>query len=483
MQTRPIRIPRPPRANAALAPAALVLLAFALRAHHLAAMSLWSDEDITLDRAQLPLGTLLSRLPVEHVPLYFVFMRGWTRLAGTSDTALRFPSLVFGVAMVALAGYVGARLAGRRSGMLLALLLAINPFQVWYGQEARMYTLLGAFGLGALAAVLRAEARGDGRPAARGWLAAGGLTAAAMYTHYYGALLVFVLFAWACADLARSGRTALRGWGLAGGTAALLFAPWLPHMRGFLSYSGWRPPLPLGDAPWSLVAAWAAGAKTSGNPLRDGMRKLVRHPLHSGTRLDKIMAVRALCYLAVPLAVGGLLLVRTDDYHPRYYFAVLPAFYLAVAAGLAALPDALRRTGVGLVLILAACPLAWMYGNPAFQKQAYGPFLHAVEAAAGHADTVLFLDGPALGLAKRYEMPKSPVKIVNLGSSLNRARAQAEIDAKMAGLAAEYPHLWLAWDGEARGLGGRWLAAHARQVGHWAFQDITLERYEAEGPR
>ena len=47
--------------------AGLCLLAFALRAHRLAAQSLWSDEDITLDRAGLPLRELLAGLPVETV--------------------------------------------------------------------------------------------------------------------------------------------------------------------------------------------------------------------------------------------------------------------------------------------------------------------------------------------------------------------------------------------------------------------------------
>ena len=48
----------------------------------------------------------------------------------------------FGVAAIALAYRVGARLYARRVGVLAAALLAFAPFQVRYSREARMYALL-----------------------------------------------------------------------------------------------------------------------------------------------------------------------------------------------------------------------------------------------------------------------------------------------------------------------------------------------------
>ncbi len=233
----------------------LTLLACALRAWGLVAQSLWSDEDISLDRAQLPLGELLARLPVEHAPGYFVLLRGWTHLAGEGDLALRFPSLVGGVLAVALGAYVASRLVGRRAGLVVGLLLAVNPFLVWYGQEARMYTLLAATSLGALACVLRAESAQ--RPG-RWWLAAGALTALTVYTHYYGALLVLTLVAWGLLDLARRGRATAKGWLMAGATAFILFLPWLPRSLAALGFPGGRAFLFQGDV-FAIAAAWSAG--------------------------------------------------------------------------------------------------------------------------------------------------------------------------------------------------------------------------------
>ena len=45
----------------------LTLVAFALRAHRLGAQSLWSDEDITLDRISQPVEAIVAGLPVEIV--------------------------------------------------------------------------------------------------------------------------------------------------------------------------------------------------------------------------------------------------------------------------------------------------------------------------------------------------------------------------------------------------------------------------------
>ena len=71
-----------------------LLVAFALRAHHLTFESLWSDEGISLQRAAEPLRAMLAAMPVEHAPGYFVALRGWMALAGDSDFALRFFSLL-----------------------------------------------------------------------------------------------------------------------------------------------------------------------------------------------------------------------------------------------------------------------------------------------------------------------------------------------------------------------------------------------------
>ena len=63
------------------------------------------------------------------------------RLFGTSEFAVRLPSLIAGVALVPSMCWVGRVLYDRRTGWVAAVLAAIAPFGVWYSQEARMYSL------------------------------------------------------------------------------------------------------------------------------------------------------------------------------------------------------------------------------------------------------------------------------------------------------------------------------------------------------
>lgn len=461
----------------------LALLAFALRAWGLAAQSLWSDEDITLDRARLPLGELLAQLPVEHPPGYFLLMSAWTRLAGDGDYALRYPSLIAGVLTVLLGGYVARRLVDRRAGWVTGLLLAVNPFLVWYGQEARMYALLAALALAALACVLRAE---TARRPLRWWVAAGVATALTVYTHYYGALLVLVLGAWAGLDLVRRDRSALRGWLMAGLSALLLFLPWTSQALAVLAFPGWREPQVLRDIPGIVLGAWSAGTTEVLGVAGwvtllyvalalVGLYALVR----AGIRTASVGAWRACLFLAMPLLAMTLVVIKTQDFHPRYFFAALPAFYLVVGSGAAALPRPVFRVATSL-LVLAALPSLWgLYSGAGPQKPNYHPFLRAVEAAAGHEDTVLFLDGPSLGLARRYEVADSPVKIVNMRQDKGEPSSEA-VAQRAAELATEFPHLWLAENGEANGDIGRWLDRSAYMVDEpRSFQDIRLTRYFA----
>ena len=152
---RPAQAPRAGALPARLAMLAILLVAFALRAYRLDFQSLWSDEGISLLRSSQSLPAMLRNMPVEHTPGYFVLLHGWLALAGTSDTALRWLSLLPSVLAVALMFRLGVSLgaaeASRSSvqqlvAVLGALLLATSGFQIWYAQEARMYAWLSGRG-------------------------------------------------------------------------------------------------------------------------------------------------------------------------------------------------------------------------------------------------------------------------------------------------------------------------------------------------
>ncbi len=89
----------------------------------------------------------------QNGPLYYFLLRGWVALAGYTEYAMRYFSLLFGVLCVPLTAALGTRMLGRGPGIVAAALMALAPYMVWYGQEVKMYTLvpflvlLGLYGL------------------------------------------------------------------------------------------------------------------------------------------------------------------------------------------------------------------------------------------------------------------------------------------------------------------------------------------------
>jgi len=148
---------------------ALLLLGYWLRVHNLDAFSFWTDEGLTPARSGYPVAQILRNEIViqgyvstdTHPPLYYLIIHLTRQLFGLSDFAFRYPSVLFGVLLIPLLYQLGRRLPSGRSageqgsrgagvrrrhglslGLLVALLTAVNPLQVYYSQEARMYTLL-----------------------------------------------------------------------------------------------------------------------------------------------------------------------------------------------------------------------------------------------------------------------------------------------------------------------------------------------------
>lgn len=123
---------------------ATFLFALALRLYDLGGESLWFDEAITYGRARLPLPELIAdTLGRKHVPTYFLFMHYWVQL-GDSEAFLRLPSALLGALTSMFVALAGTRLRGPLAGFTAGACTALSSAQVYYGQEARMYTLLTA---------------------------------------------------------------------------------------------------------------------------------------------------------------------------------------------------------------------------------------------------------------------------------------------------------------------------------------------------
>src|SRR5919204_4501936 len=74
-------------------------------------------------------------------PLYYVLAWLWSKLFGTGEVGLRSLSALFGTLTVPAAYLAARELASRRAGTIAAGLVAVNPYLIWYSQEARSYAL------------------------------------------------------------------------------------------------------------------------------------------------------------------------------------------------------------------------------------------------------------------------------------------------------------------------------------------------------
>ena len=168
--------------------AGILVVGAALRLWGLGSESLWHDEAWTWYLVHDSLGDLLHRLirSDAHPPLYFLLLWPWVKL-GDSETLLRLPSALLGIASLPLLYRLGRSLAGAREGLVAMALLAVSPFHVMYSQEARSYSLLFFLCLLSLNLLVAVRRRPGDR---HRWAALAAVTAAIVYTESLGVFFI-----------------------------------------------------------------------------------------------------------------------------------------------------------------------------------------------------------------------------------------------------------------------------------------------------
>lgn len=359
------------RLAAVAAIAVLVAAGGGLRVFRLGAKGLWFDEVASVLRAEGRFGVLsgkpeapggvgavLAETREPHPPLYALILRGWMRVAGDGEAALRALSVLASVATIAVAAAgawsLAGPVAGPRAGVAAALLLAAAPLEVAYAQEARAYALVALLSAVATAALLALSAeRGDGAVQPRWRAALWGAyvlaVAGGMAVHYVAVVVPAAhLAAWIAL------RRLLPGLGrlpLALAGAALLLAPLAPlaaQQVASRSKVAWLRVAPREGGGWTGHAAGLPRALT----IQVRPRAPVQAAVASGLVVATLgLAVygawrhgaRGALVAAVALAGPALLVavdLATGAYSVRvvrYAIASSPPLWILVAGGLAGL--------------------------------------------------------------------------------------------------------------------------------------------------
>jgi mannosyltransferase len=483
-----------PRPSVWLALGAITAIAAALRFAALGAESFWYDEAFAAALAREPLADLLSGAARDlgNPPLYPALLHVWAAVFGWSDAGLRALSAVAGVATVPLTFALVRRLTGDAWVALgAAALLAVSPFHVYLGQEARTFALLTLLGVAALWSLLAAADRP--RSVLR-WSAHAAAVFAALYAHYFALFLVpACLLVLAARGLLR--REVLLPWAASLAIAALPYLTWVPALLDQMSTAGnlarsaesWQLQVLATPLAWAVGTtlvwkgedAWAGGLVLAGiATLAMGLAALAA--FRRARRRDALAIAAWLApSIAFPIAISAL---ASPLYHVRYVALVAPAFYALVALGLATVRPALRAALLVAMLVPAALSIGRYHARDV--KHDWRAAVHAIEAAAGDGEPVVFDAGfnetsyahyatePQPRLRASHPLPGEPAGAITF------VRKPGEIPAPLGPVLAGADRFWLVLSDAPGEPDRRWapLLAARRIDAELRFRGIRARR-------
>ncbi len=444
------------------APLIIILGGFALRLYRLGADSLWYDETVSAHLASKSIPDLIAHTARDiHPPGYYALLHIWTQLVGDTEFALAFFSLVFGVLLIPLTYTLARRLLGRAVALWATLLVAISPFNLWYSQEVRMYTLGAVLGLVTLWCASKITTHPPNQPINQptnnpierrcltGYILA---AAVGLYVLYYFGFLLVTLNLLMIGYLLWNRRFRTLGtWLLAQVAVLILYLPWLPiawqqatnppvpPWRGFIPFhkvllEAWTA-LSLGQSvqpsqvwPILLVTgilfllALLPGIGESGNreigksgnqEIRKSGNQEIRK---SGNReigespISNLQSpVLLIAYTFAPLLLIYLASLITPLYHVRYVFTYAPAFYILLGAGLAWLSRRVWPLAVAAILALligSAFSVYQLHTNPRYAADDFRTAIGYIAERWRPGDAVLINAGYAYpGFLYYYEHP------------------------------------------------------------------------------
>ena len=503
---------------------ALILIAFILRIWRLDFQSLWRDEVDAIYFAVRNLDQTLSMFvqAAQNGPLYFLSLRPWFAIVGTSEYALRFPSVAAGTLSVPLVWQVGKRLLPSSLGpgstfwlstaLLGTVFFTLNPYQVWYGQEGKMYATVTCLALLSSWLWLRGIDEGGWRT----WLAYLVVVSAAMYVHLLMVLLIPFHLAWFVVAWPAS-RAHWRGYGLALAGLTLPYLPmvwwhWmlltspeklsgfnftpLPTILSGLALSHARGFITAIDLLWLTPVFFLFGAgvlfgvMAIDGPVGDSGATL--HPLRRYLML--------LAWLGLPILFIYLLSLRQPVFTERYVIWIGPAAMFFMALGLRVLIGNSGRIAWPMaVVFLVYVGSLW---TALVWQQKVQVIKYDLRTAMRYVDNrrspdeLLILQIPHQEWAYRYYTSDfGPDPFTGSDERLgwwaggpytNWGRAddveRAEVNTYLSNLTAGADDVWVLlseasmWD--QRRMMDDWLATHATLAEEKPFAGVTVRRYE-----
>ena len=166
----------------------LIFVGYAIRTGTLTLQSMWIDEIAALTFTTGNLGDVIPNMvsPEHNGPLFYLVLYGWRQVAGSSDFAVRYTSVVFSTVTLALVFRLVRGMLTDRTAIASVWLLAFSPFTLWYAQETKMYALHMMVAVASTLVLLEAFRKGGWWR----WLTYAVLVSTVVYSHFFGAFLI-----------------------------------------------------------------------------------------------------------------------------------------------------------------------------------------------------------------------------------------------------------------------------------------------------
>lgn len=368
----------------------IFVVALILRVYGLFAYDLWFDEIGTNlfshqsihKMAELshvaPFSIFQSRLTNDsHSFLYYQLIYFFSDIFGDGKV-LRLLSVVFSLLTLGVFYRVARMLLSARASFYALVILALNPFHIWYAQEARVYALAGFVSLVMMYAFLTAVR--DNRWWQ--WLAFGVSGAAALMTSYFN---VFILALLPVYLKFHGGKTRWRPWLIAMAVMVGLCLPAIPLVSAqwrFVQGNFWLPEPTLLTALFTalvftlgysgFIIQYAAGLVLFGVLVGWGTYRLSKHDAGRAVFL-------ALLVFLPPALIYVISHHSTPVYIHRQMLIFSPYLYLLAAQGIDALPEGRdRRLALVCVVLLTLSCLVNYYRNAMFEHKSRAKYFTGV---------------------------------------------------------------------------------------------------------
>ena len=196
--------------------------------------SIWFDESYSAYLVRGNFGEIWNMTAMDvHPPLYYFALKMWSSIFGTSDFALRFMSIFFGLVAIVFIFHAVKRWFGTKTAILATLFAAISPMFIRYGQEMRMYTMVLLIVAVATYVLSLALEKGAEKAGRKWWILYAILIATGMWTHYFSAFawiahIMMIIYHFGGVKKIFKNKKLLKMIGITYGVAVALFIPWIP---------------------------------------------------------------------------------------------------------------------------------------------------------------------------------------------------------------------------------------------------------------